>query len=145
MLKQFVYLLVVSSAVKLGPGFDTLLRTRCTLDQARDSLPCNGCLISVKVHQIAGLFTAYSLIMEDLGWLRTNMRKELGLKQSATFGDQYYRLKDLLYQKSITHTRLRDRLYPKSTTLSPPTPRILVSQFPPACLNELILQHPFMG
>ena len=75
---------------------------------------------------------------------------------SATFGDQYYRLKDLLYPKSITHTRLRDRLYPKSTTLlplcllnnwfssvsthsSPPTTRILVSQFPPARLNELIL------
>ena len=38
---------------------------------------------------------------------------------SATFGDQYYRLKDLLYPKSTTHTRLRDRLYPKSTTLLP--------------------------
>ena len=81
---------------------------------------------------------------------------------SATFGDQYDRLKDLLYPKSKTHTRLRDRLYPKSTTLLPlcllttdsvqwahtlpsPTPRVLVSQFPPARLNELILQHPFMG
>ena len=76
--------------------------------------------------------------------------------QSATIGDQYYRLKDLLYPKSITHTRLRDRLYPKSTTLLPlcllttdsvqwahtPLPQptmILVSQFPPARLNELIL------
>ena len=38
---------------------------------------------------------------------------------SATFGDQYYRLKDLLYPKFIIHTRLRDRLYPKSTTLHP--------------------------
>ena len=80
----------------------------------------------------------------------------LSNSSSATFGDQYYRLKDLLYPKSITHTRLRDRLYPKSTTLlplcllnnwfssvsthsSPPTTRILVSQFPPARLNELIL------